>query len=398
MEAVKLQNTVQVKTGTKSTTAAKPAAQDDGFVKLLQEKRDMAEPKKAEADKAQDKTGEGKKTEDLAPEKTAEKAEKPDESGEEKVPAGDGMEEDVLVQAMLQQAAAQMAGILPEAGQPVEEMTEEGADENLNPVESLVTEGQTRDTGAGQVQQEAKAQPVPQETEGREEDTFTKEESRSQGNMDIPRQSVSHESDEMKESSPEPAVPTAKSSQPSVREERKAEPAEETAPQQPLYHEGGVKEEPRQISMEGKAQEVPLKTTRVDLPQDLGKTLAARLPGSGGELTIELEPAALGKLTIRLVYEGERAAVSILSSNPRTLELLSQRAAEIASILEEKTGQETVIYTQPTEQQEEQDPNRNPGGHSSQPGQPGQEEQHENRRDDRHQTESFAQQLRLGLV
>lgn len=395
MEGVKLQNTVQVKTGTKSTTAAKSAAQDDGFVKLLQEKKDMAEPKKAEADKVPDKTSEGKKNEDSAPEKTGEKAEKPDESGEEKVPAGDGMEEDVLVQAMIQQAAAQMAGILPEAEQPVEEMTEEGADEVLNPVESLITEGQTGDTGLVQVQQESKARPVPQETESRGEDTFTQEESRSQGNMDISRQSVSHESDGVKESSTEPAVPTAKSSQPSVREERKAESAEETAPQQSLYHEGSVKEEPRQISVEGKVQEVPLKTTRADLPQDLGKTLAARLPKSGGELTIELEPAALGKLTIRLVYEGERAAVSILSSNPRTLELLNQRAAEIASILEEKTGEETIVYTQPAEQQEEQDPNRNPGGHSSQQGQ---EEQHENRRDDQHQTESFAQQLRLGLV
>ena len=391
MEAVKLQNTVQVKTGTKSTTAAKPAAQDDGFVKLLQEKRDMAEPKKAEADKAQDKTGEGKKTEDLAPEKTGEKAEKPDESGEEKVPAGDGMEEDVLVQAMLQQAAAQMAGLLPEVQEPVEHTAEVAGDENLNPIEGLMTEGQTQAAETVQPQTEAPVQSVPQEAESKEQDTSSKEESRNQDDMGI----LKNVSDETREREAEPAVQPAKSSQPSVREERKTEPAEETATQQPLYHEGSVKEELGQVSLEGKTQEVPLKTTQADLPQDLGKTLADRLPKSGGELTIELEPAALGKLTIRLVYEGERAAVSILSSNPRTLELLSQRAAEIASILEEKTGEETIIYTQPAEQQGEQDPNRNPGGHGSQPGQ---EEQHENRRDDRHQTESFAQQLRLGLV
>ena len=111
-------------------------------------------------------------------------------------------------------------------------------------------------------------------------------------------------------------------------------------------------------------------------------------------MVIELEPAALGKLTIRLTYDGDRAAVSILASNPRTLELLSQKASEIASILEEKTGQETIIYTQAPEK-ENQDSQENPshGGR--------QEQSQENRRGsekDRHETESFAQQLRLGLI
>ena len=73
--------------------------------------------------------------------------------------------------------------------------------------------------------------------------------------------------------------------------------------------------------------------------------------------------------------------------------LLSEKAAEIASILEEKTGQETVIYTQPASQEhEEPDSNQSHGGRQDQG------ERHENREEDRHQTESFAQQLRLGLV
>ena len=69
---------------------------------------------------------------------------------------------------------------------------------------------------------------------------------------------------------------------------------------------------------------------------------------------MELEPANLGKLTIRLVYEGDRASLSIMASNPRTLDMLSQKASEIAAILEEKTGQETIIYTQPAQQGSEQ--------------------------------------------
>ena len=101
----------------------------------------------------------------------------------------------------------------------------------------------------------------------------------------------------------------------------------------------------------------------------------------------------LGKLTIKLVYEAGRAAVSILASNPRTLEILNQRAAEIASILEEKTGQETVIYTQPSQQQEDQETEQRQGGRGNQ------QEQEERRQSQKEQhTESFAQQLRLGLI
>ena len=102
----------------------------------------------------------------------------------------------------------------------------------------------------------------------------------------------------------------------------------------------------------------PLRTTPDTLPQDLGKTLAARLPEAGRTLTVELEPASLGKLTIRMTYEAGRAAVSILATNPRTLEILSEKATEIASILEEKTGQETVILTQRPQEQEEYQENK----------------------------------------
>ena len=122
--------------------------------------------------------------------------------------------------------------------------------------------------------------------------------------------------------------------------------------------------------------------------------MAAKLPGNGRELVIELEPAALGKLTIKLAYEGGRAAVSILASNPRTLELLNQRASEIAAILEEKTGQDTIIYTHaPQEQSQGEEEQQSRGGGRQDQGQE-QQRHHENQ----HQTESFAQQLRLGLI
>lgn len=145
--------------------------------------------------------------------------------------------------------------------------------------------------------------------------------------------------------------------------------------------------------LNSKAGEIPLKTTPETLPTDLGKTLAAKLPGSTpGTLTVELEPASLGKLTIRLIYEGDRAAISIMASNPKTMDILNQKISEIAAILEEKTGQETIIYTQPPQQNEDEFEQRQGSGQN------GREENQEKRQKENQPSDSFAQQLRLGLI
>ncbi len=81
-----------------------------------------------------------------------------------------------------------------------------------------------------------------------------------------------------------------------------------------------------------------------------------------------------------------------MATNPKTQEMLNQRASEIAAILEEKTGQETVIYTQ--------QPEPNQQGYDREPDGKGQDERQEKKQDqdERQQADSFAQQLRLGLV
>ena len=136
-------------------------------------------------------------------------------------------------------------------------------------------------------------------------------------------------------------------------------------------------------------QAVTLPTTPETFPQDVGNRLAASLPRTDGTLTIELEPASLGRMTIRVVYEAGKAAVSIVSENPRTLELLTQNASEIARILEEKTGQITEVYTPDARQFLEE-------GQAGQQEQQRRQEEPEKKKHD--QTESFTQMLRLGLV
>jgi len=134
---------------------------------------------------------------------------------------------------------------------------------------------------------------------------------------------------------------------------------------------------------------VPVKTTENTLAPDIAKTMAARMPADNGTLTLELEPASLGKLTIRMTYEAGKAVVSIMATNTRTLELLSQRSGEIAAILEERTGQETVVQQyQPSEE----------GAYYEQNQESGRERQQQEQRKENKETDSFMQQLRLGLI
>lgn len=133
-----------------------------------------------------------------------------------------------------------------------------------------------------------------------------------------------------------------------------------------------------------------VKTTPADLPADLGKNLAARMPGKNGTLTIELEPASLGKVMVKVVYEAGRASVSLIAANPKTLEILSRNAGEIAGILESRTGQETVIYTAPPEPQYSESEREGRGERRDQD-----QQEHSKQKN---QSDSFAQQLRLGLV
>jgi len=132
-----------------------------------------------------------------------------------------------------------------------------------------------------------------------------------------------------------------------------------------------------------------VRTTPETFFKDVGTAIAGKLPSKNGAFTIELEPASLGKLTIKVAYEAGKAAVSIMSANPKTVELLSQSAGDIARILEEKTGQETVVYTPEPKQQYQEGQNSQEHGRENQ-------ESHEQKKQE--QSDSFTQMLRLGLV
>lgn len=139
-------------------------------------------------------------------------------------------------------------------------------------------------------------------------------------------------------------------------------------------------------------------TNPEEVNQKLSDSMVQKILNGAKEFELQLEPANLGKLTIKVVYEAGKTAVSIVCSNPKSLEALAQQSKEIGMMMEEKLGEPTVVVIEDKgtpdyleqERQNQQNQSR---------------EQQEERSSKNQQTQpeertglNFLQQLRLGLA
>lgn len=402
--ALKVANSQAPKANVSSSLSSlKVSEKTDDFIKLLQAKKEAA-PESGETKQVNDPKGTKTETDP----KAEAKGEKPEPSGEEN-PEEEASTKEALQQAALQQTAAMMAIVLsqpeeaqpvtlPEtAGQPAEAVTavQEAVPGDSEPVfqASAITEEsakvpQEAQPAAAEAAPNLRSEAAAEKPAQTKTETVQESISRPAEQVTQPEQSEAYQSpfgSQEKETRADSQDPSRRTGANETGETSQAAAGAETMK---LFGQQ------TQDHFMTQKTEMPLKTTPETLPQDLGKTLAGNILKEGQTLTVELEPASLGKLTIRLIYEGDRAAVSIMANNPKTLELLSQKASEIASILEEKTGQETLIYTQQPQQNQE--------GYDREPDGKQQAEensrQHQEKKEDQHQADSFAQQLRLGLI
>ena len=392
-----------VKKGSASSASAKETSKSD-FASMMQGKADGAasgEQKKDAPVKGQDKDANGKPVgnedkKDTGPVK------------EEADPSKAMQELQAALGQMMVQAAGEEAGGTPEA-----ELALEGQPEAVKAAEGLQAQTGVSERVIPEALPETEAQPaeaVQQTPEA--QDVLSAQPHAAAAGQNRPEQpaeekAVKAEPAAVKEKSEEDFRPQEVSADRGQDTEKtdiapQADSQEDRTGQDGRTEEAEVQKMAVSDMAAGRPQdafdvrEIPqekaqtLKTSPDTLGYDLGNRLASSLPKSNGTLTIELEPASLGKLTIRVVYEAGKAAVSILSANPKTVELLSQRAGEIARILEEKTGQETVVYT-PEQKQPYDD---------GQGGQEREQQRQESReqQNKKNQSESFTQMLRLGLV
>lgn len=386
MEAtVRLANVMPAKASiSQGSQQVKASGQQGDFIQMLQEKKELAgQPEQQETEETQAAVS-GQEADGSS--KSQKEEQKTEGAGQEGT-----VQQEALQQAALMQMAAQITVAEPETimQQPVAvETVGEPVQQEAAGVARALTEEKA-------MQSQDKELAIPLK-EASSKDVVPKTAEHVAAGEEQKAVQSQKPADGQKEQEAQPQKQQVPSPQGVVRRERET-PNDDGVHQAAVYGENRFAvSQPEESPMVFKTREVPLKTTMETLPQDLGKTLAAKLSSDNRSLTVELEPASLGKLTIRLVYEGQRAMVSIMASNPKTLELLSEKAAEIASILKEKTGQETLIYTQQPEQGSDQyKENQNGQGQGAFENQ---ERGYQGRGKEEHQQEFFAQQLRLGLV
>lgn len=127
--------------------------------------------------------------------------------------------------------------------------------------------------------------------------------------------------------------------------------------------------------------------------EELPQRILSGIRENRAEFEIQIEPEALGKLTIKASYQEGKAVISILCSNTKTAEILSAHARDLGAIMEANLGHPTEIMIDRSAQENQgQD---YPDGHA---GGRGQREEESGRRQQKKESESFLQQLRLGLV
>ena len=92
-----------------------------------------------------------------------------------------------------------------------------------------------------------------------------------------------------------------------------------------------------------------------ELPEKVTDQLLAKLAEGVKEFEIHIEPANLGKIAVKILYEGTQAHVSIICSEKRALDVLGQNARDIGNVLSKNFGGETTIIV---DKQEETRTNR----------------------------------------
>lgn len=80
-----------------------------------------------------------------------------------------------------------------------------------------------------------------------------------------------------------------------------------------------------------------------ELPEKVTDTLLAKLVEGVKEFEIHIEPVNLGKIAVKVLYEGNQATISIVCSEKRAMDALSQNAREIGNIIDRNLGGETTI-------------------------------------------------------
>lgn len=131
-----------------------------------------------------------------------------------------------------------------------------------------------------------------------------------------------------------------------------------------------------------------------ELLQKLSDQILLKTMANQKEFEVQLEPANLGKMAIKVAYGLTGTTISIECTSQKTLDMLSQGVKNVAYIMESHLGTPTTVYV---EQDVKDYLNQREQQQGQQQGQQ-QQKQDQDNKSDRDTTIDFLQQLRLGLI
>lgn len=132
------------------------------------------------------------------------------------------------------------------------------------------------------------------------------------------------------------------------------------------------------------------------LPEKLTEQLISKMSDGVQEFEIHIEPANLGKIAVKILYQEGQATVSILCSEKKALDVLGRNAGEIGQVIDKNLGGTTTIIVEKPESDylnQTRDENQKNGQNEEQG------QQKSSKKDsDAEDAEQFLQKLRLGLA
>ena len=143
---------------------------------------------------------------------------------------------------------------------------------------------------------------------------------------------------------------------------------------------------------------VPTQPLHVSRPQEIGQKLPdmlfTKISEGRQEFEIQIEPANLGRIAIKVLHEAGQTVVSIACSERRTLELIGQNAREIGNMMERNLGNETVVYVEKKDSDYQNEYGEDHSGRESEQ----ERQKEENKKQKTSDGAQFLQRLRLGLI
>ena len=129
-----------------------------------------------------------------------------------------------------------------------------------------------------------------------------------------------------------------------------------------------------------------------NMADELAETVLVKVSENTNEYELQLDPAELGKIKIKLVLENGKIHVAMSCENQKAADLLAATGNRLKAVIEERTGSETFVQVEQENAYQEQEK-------ESQHNSRGQEQQKNQQQETSpEELANFMQQLRLGLL